>query len=247
MGSQKASTEPLSFVGHLEELRSRLIISFISFSCACLAVFFVAKDILSYLIKPIGFLIFTSPLESFGAHMTIVFAGGLILAFPVFLYQLWQFMSSALTPAEKKLSQMGIPVSIAFFLIGAVFAFEMVLPLALKFLMSFSSSRIHPMITIGHYVSFVAVLVLGFGILFELPVIIVMGVRLGLIEVSFLSHYRKNVIVCIFILSAFLTPPDCLTQILLALPLVFLYEISVLAVRLLNIASKKGNHIHEKI
>ena len=145
----------LSFFEHLEELRRRLLISVIAvFICSC--GFYPAVDFfLAALIKPVGRLIFTSPPEAFFARMTLTILGGCIIALPIILYQIWGFVASALTPREKGYVRIFYPLSGLCFIIGGIFAYFVMIPVSMRFLLGFSSPLMVPMITVDKYISFV--------------------------------------------------------------------------------------------
>lgn len=222
----------LSFFDHLDELRARFIKSILSFLAATCVFYVFAKDILHILVKPIGKLIFTSPSDAFMAHVTLSLWGGLFLSFPVILYQIWQFVSSGLMPKERHYIFIFGPFSLFLFIVGALFAYFVMIPISLKFLLAFSSEWIVPMIEIKNYISFVGTLILSFGVVFEMPLILMFLTKIGIATPAFLSQKRRHAIILILIVSAILTPPDVISQILMALPLIVLYEISILVSKL---------------
>ena len=221
----------LTLVEHLDELRARVIKSFAVFFLTALFVYSCIDQILYFLLKPIGPLVFLSPSDAFLAVMTLIIFGGLTLAMPYILYQIWQFISVALTEAERKYTVIFLPLSIVFFISGVIFAYVGVLPISLKFFLSFSSEFVRPMITIDRYISFVTTLTLSFGFVFELLLLIAFLTKIGFLTPAFLTEKRRHAIVAIFIMSAILTPPDCISQIFMALPLMALYEFSILLSR----------------
>jgi len=218
----------LSLVEHLEELRTRIIKSLIFIVIAtCFAYSFVNVILLS-LVKPIGKLVFIAPHEAFITRIKISFFVGLFLSSPFVLFEIWKFISLALKPNEKKYILIFGPLSLIIFFIGASFGYFIVVPIGIKFLLSFATDVLSPMITISKYVTFVGTLVLGFGVIFELPLAVFFLTEIGLIAPKFLSSKRRHAVVLIFIVAAILTPPDVITQLLMALPLLVLYEISIL-------------------
>lgn len=216
------------FFDHLEELRSRLIKSVIFFIiCSCFFYKYVDKAFY-FFVKPVGRLIFTSPEEGFSVYMTLTLLGGVFLSAPFIFYQAWRFVSVGLSDHEKRYTAFFVPLSFFIFIGGALFGYAVILPIALKFFLSFSSPWLMPMITAGKYISFAGALILSFGMAFELPLVIAFLTKIGIVNPKFLTEKRGYVIVLIFIVSAVLTPPDCASQILMALPLWGLYEISIL-------------------
>ncbi len=224
--------DDLSFVGHLEELRSRLIKSLLAvLVAACFFYAFIDK-ILVVLIQPVGKVVFTSPTDAFVARVTLTLYGGVLLALPVIIYQVWRFVAAGLKDNERKYIFLLAPFSLLFFLVGGLFAYFIMIPVSLRFLLSFSSDFIVPMITIKNYISFVGMMILAFGVVFELPLVLVFLTKIGIVTPQFLAEKRRHAIVFILIVSALLTPPDAVTQIIMSVPLVVLYEIGIMACRL---------------
>ncbi len=228
----RRNPDDLSFIGHLEEMRSRLIKSLLAvFVAACLFYAFIDR-ILVALIQPVGKVVFTAPSDVFVARITLAFYGGLFLAMPVILYQIWRFVAVGLKENERKYIFLLAPFSLILFLGGGFFAYFIMIPVSLRFLLSFSSDFIVPMITIKNYISFVGMMILAFGVVFELPLVLVFLTKMGIVTPDFLARRRRHAIVLILIVSAFLTPPDAVTQIIMAVPLIVLYEIGIIACRL---------------
>lgn len=222
----------LTFFQHLDELRNRCIKSVIVFSLAsCLFYQFIPK-ILPYLIAPVEKLVFIYPQEAFLAKITLALIGGLCLSLPYILWQGWRFVYSGLKRREKKYVFIFGILSLFLFAAGCAFGFFLVFPAGIKFLISFAAPEITPMITVSKYVSFAAGLTLIFGAVFQMPLVIVFLTKIGIVSPKTLSKRRREAIVCIFIAAAVFTPPDAITQIMLALPLVILYEVSILIARM---------------
>ncbi len=228
MNEVNAKNRHLSFLEHLEELRSRIIKSlWVVVVCAFVAYGF-SSEVLKFLIKPIGHLVFTSPAEAFLATINVTFFLGVLLAFPFVGYEIWAFAAGALTKSERRYVFIFAPVSLILFLAGTIFGYVVIVPISLKFLLSFSSPSLIPLISVSQYISFVGSFVLSFGIVFELPLVVVFLTKIGIASPEFLRQKRKYAIVFIFIISAILTPPDCMSQLLMAIPLVVLYEAGIL-------------------
>ena len=163
----------LSLVEHLEELRGRLVICLASVFLFSLASYFYAGKILSLLIKPVGKLVFIKPQEAFLSYLKIALFSGIFLSLPVIFYQIWKFVFVGLLPKEKKYIFTYGPLSFFLFLVGAGFSYQVVLPLSLKFLVDrFSSNTLESMLSISNYISFVGTFLLAFGVVFELPLIV---------------------------------------------------------------------------
>jgi len=216
-----------TFKEHLEELRKRILKSTGIILFIAGITFFVSPEILQIIAKPIGQLVFISPQESFIAHVLISLWCSIFFSSPFIFYQIWQFISKGLTEKEKRMILTYGPISFALFLLGSFFGYFIIVPIGLKFLLGFSSSTLIPMISIHKYVSFVGMLTLNFGIVFELPLGILFLTKANMITPEDLSKKRRHAIVLFFVLAAVFTPPDIVTQSLMALPLVVLYELGI--------------------
>lgn len=218
----------LTFLEHLDELRLRLIRCVIFFSVAAFLVYGQVDRILPWILEPIGHVVFTAPSEAFMAYVLIAIWGGLFLSAPYVLYEIWKFIAGGLLTQERKYIAFFLPLSVIFFLAGCLFAYYVVLPIGLEFFLSFSNGYIVPMITVSKYLSFLGTMVLSFGVVFELPLAVVFLTRVGIATPRFLAEKRRYAIIAIFIVSTVLTPPDVASQLLMAVPLLALYEISIL-------------------
>ena len=177
-------------------------------------------------------LYFQAPYEAFLAYLKVSLLSGLLAASPVLFTELWLFMAPGLYRHERRIFLPLILVSVLLFLVGAAFAFWFLIPFGLRFLLSFQTESLRPLLGIGAYFSFVVGMILACGITFDLPVVVLGLVRARVLGVGALQGARKGVIVFIFLLAAVVTPsPDPVGQILLALPLVLLYEGSVWAAK----------------
>ena len=221
----------LSLFGHLDELRTRLIICLAAFFVATCLAFYFSDPLLAFIIKPVGYLVFTAPSEAFLARMTLTFLGGFLFSFPIIIYQIWQFVAVGLKDNERKYIVFFAPLSLIFFILGVLFGYFVMIPFALRFLLSFSTNNIVPMITVNNYISFIGTWVVSFGVVFELPLVLMFLAKIGIATPEFLRQYRRHAIIVILIVSAILTPPDVVSQLLMAVPLVILYEIGILMVR----------------
>ncbi len=226
----------MSLVEHLGELRFRLTRSAYGiFFGMCLAWGFseklfdaVRKPIEPYL--PNGGLVFTAPIDKFMAHIKVAFIAGMLIAAPIWLYQLWKFISPALYKNERKVAMGFVFFGTLQFAMGIAFSYFVVLPMAFKFLMNFGGTVDKPMITIDHYLGFFTQTALVFGLAFEMPVVISFLGMTGLVSQKFLKEKRRYAVVAIAGVSALVAPPDALSMILLLFPLWFLYEISIFVV-----------------
>ena len=230
--------EKIPFTGHLEELRKRLVACFIAIGIGFVVSYgFKEKlfDILSHpLISVMGAddkMIFTGLPEAFFTYLKVALLSGFMLAAPVILYQFWMFVAPGLYQKEKHLLVPIVLLSSVFFVGGALFGYFIVFPFGFKFFLGFASETIKPLPSMREYLSFSSKLLLAFGLVFELPLIITFLAKLGLVSVDFLKKNRKYALILFFAGSAILTPPDVVTQIMMALPLMLLYEISILGAR----------------
>ncbi len=222
----------LTFVEHLEELRRRIIVSAILIIASAIFVFPFAPKILAVLKAPssgvIGKLVFFDPAEAFMIHIKIAFFAGIVISMPVLLYQLWGFISPAIGSRTKKHGLLFLSSSITAFILGASFGFFVLLPTAIKFLLSFSTESLEPLISASSYVSFALGLTVGCGLVFEMPVLSFILSKFGIVNHRFLRRVWKYAVIVIFIVAAVVTPtPDIFNMTIIALPMLFLYELSI--------------------
>ena len=223
---------------HLEELRKRLIICFIAVIIGfCLSygfkekLFKILTSPLTTIMQAQDKMIFTGLPEAFFTYLKVSFLSGLILAAPVLIYQFWMFVAPGLYMKEKRLMLPIVVISTFFFIAGAFFGYFIVFPYGFRFFLGFATDTIRPFISMREYLSFSSKLLLAFGLVFELPVIITFLAKIGLVSVEFLKKNRKYALLLFFVGAAIITPPDVVTQILMALPLMVLYEISIISAK----------------
>ena len=224
--------EELPVTEHIEELRQRIFKSIIALVVGFLIAWPFKKSILLFLEKPLpedlrGKLIFLSPPEAFFTALKVSFFAGILIALPFVLYQAWKFIEPGLYEHEKKFILPFIFFSLLFFFGGASFAYFVILPFGLRFLLGFMGDLLTPQITVGSYISFVIQMILAFGFVFLLPVVVWLLSKLGVINYRMLENNRKYAILVIFVIAAVLTPPDIFSQVMMALPLLGLYELSI--------------------
>lgn len=242
----KASEAPL--IEHLTELRTRLIYSIIALAVLFILCFFVADQIYNFLLGPFVAaagspeavrLIYTAPQEFFFTKLSVALFAAIFLAFPVIASQIYAFVAPGLYKNERMAFLPYLVATPVCFLIGAALVYYGVMPLALGFFLGMqqtdpSGVSIEMVTRVSEYLSLIMTLLLAFGVCFQLPVILTLLAQIGLIGVDNLKAWRKYAIVAIVILAAFLTPPDPISQIGLAIPLLLLYELSVVAVRIVE-------------
>ena len=216
----------MSLVNHLEELRTRLIRSLLAVAVgSCVAYWFI-EDIMHYLALPAGKLYYMQPAEAFFTYLKVAVVAGFLLALPVVFYHVWRFLLPALTKTERAALGIVVPVSVLLFFAGLAFSFFLVLPAGIRFFMGFGSEELEALFSVNKYFDFVIAFVLPFGFVFELPLVIVVLGKIGILTSEFLKKYRRVVIFLSFIIGAIITPtPDIFTQSMIALPMVALYEV----------------------
>ncbi|RJQ15297.1 MAG: twin-arginine translocase subunit TatC [Nitrospiraceae bacterium] len=246
---------------HLYELRNRIVASLITVAVTFGFCFYNSEYIFELLTSPmrqtlafslnnpyISFipaqnpnidLVFLAPAEAFWMHMKIAFISAFIISSPVIFWEIWKFIAPGLHSKERKYAAPFIITATFLFLIGAMFCFFIVLPLAVDFLLNYKTQHIKPMISAEKYMDFCLKFIIAFGAIFELPVLIIFLTRMGLVTTAFLAKHRKYAILIAFVIAAILTPtPDAFNQTLMAVPILVLYEAGILASRILNIKKK---------
>ncbi len=230
--------EKIPFTAHLEELRNRLIICFVAIGIGFAISYFFKEKIFYILIRQLKAvmavgdkIIFTGLPEAFFTYLKVSLLAGLMLATPIVLYEFWMFVAPGLYEKEKKVILPIVLLSSIFFIGGALFGYFVIFPYAFRFFLSFSNDTIQALPSMREYLSLSARLLLAFGLAFELPLMLTFMARLGLVSVAFLRKNRKYAILIFFTGAAILTPPEVVTQILLALPLMVLYELSIIGAR----------------
>ncbi len=217
---------------HLEELRKRLFRCVICYVGCFLVCFNEMDRLLPFIVRPAQKLVFTSPGDAFGAYVTLSTVAAAIISSPYILYHLWAFIGGALKERERRFLAIFAPLSLLFFLGGVAFAFWVAVPMSYQFLMSFASDYLIPMVTVDKYFKFLGQMLLAFGITFELPLVMAFFASIGLATPEFLRQKRRHAILIILIVAAILTPPDIGSQVTLAVPLIVLYELGIVFVKL---------------
>jgi len=217
----------MPFLDHLEEFRRRILRSLAALLLAALLAYVFSGTLLSFLVRSAGELQAISPMETLVVRLKISLAVGFLVALPVILVQGWLFVAPGLFENEKKIAFGLIVSAMLCFAAGGAFSFLIVGPGALRVLEGFATPDIVNRWSVSNYSSFIIRLMLAFGVVFELPVAMFFLAKLGVVTPKLLREKRRYAIVLIFILAATLTPPDAFTQIMLAVPLLVLYEIGI--------------------
>ena len=244
-----------SFVEHLTELRSRLVRSIIYLFLFFIVCYFFAENIYSFLVEPYATavkdddldrrMIFTALHETFITYLKVAFFAAMFISSPIILTQIWKFVAPGLYKNEKRALLPYLIATPTLFLLGGMLVYYLIMPLAIKFFLTFETSAqfnnlpIQLEAKVNEYLSLIMRLIFAFGISFQLPVLLSLLARVGFIDSKYLRERRKYVIVIIFAVAALLTPPDPITQIGLGIPLLILYELSILSVSLIE--KKKNN------
>ncbi len=223
-----------SFMSHLIELRDRLLRCVIALVLVFICLFPWARDLYALLAQPMiaslpagGQLIATEVTAPFFVPVKVTMMAAVVIALPYLLYQIWAFVAPGLYAHERKLVIPLVVTSTILFIAGMAFAYYLVFPVVFHFMVSVAPQGVAVMTDIGKYLDFVLTLFLAFGVTFEVPVAVVILVRMGMVSIATLKEIRPYVIVGAFVIGAIFTPPDVVSQVMLALPLWILYEIGI--------------------
>lgn len=229
---EEANKAEMSLIDHLQELRRRLIISIVAVVVCSGVTYFYSQELVHFITAPAGKLYYMNPAEAFFTYLKASFFAGLLLALPVVLYQMWAFVLPALTNQERKVSFVLVPSSVLLFFTGLAFSYFFVLPAGIKFFVGFATDELQPLFSIGQYFSFVISFLLPFGVIFELPLFLVVLAKMGIISSAYLVSKRKIMLVMSFVVGAVISPtPDIFSQTMVAIPILVLYELSILLVK----------------
>ena len=249
------NTKQTTFIDHLIELRSRLVKSIIYLFIFFIICYFFSENIYSFLVQPYANavegdtnnrrLIYTALHETFITYVKVAFFTAFFISSPIILTQIWKFVAPGLYKNEKKALLPYLVATPTLFLLGGVLVYYLIMPLAIKFFLSFeTASNINSLpiqleAKVNEYLSLIMRLIFAFGISFQLPVLLSLLARIGIVDSEYLRNRRKYVVIIIFAVAAILTPPDPITQIGLGIPLLILYELSIISVRIIE--KKKKN------
>ena len=231
---------------HIADLRKRLVISTLTIVAMFFVCFSFYEPILNWMMVPVeavlpknSQMVAVEIQETFFTALKVAFFAGFIVSLPVIFWQLWLFLAPGLYDHEKKLVIPFVFFATLMFLSGSAFAYYIVVPVGFEFLINFGSTVVTVLPSIGKYVGFFTKLLIGFGIAFELPVITFFLAKIGLVDDRMLKDFFRYAIILIFVVSALLTPPDVISQLLMAAPLTLLYGVSIYIAKVFNPASKK--------
>ena len=249
MTSDNPDDNKMPLLAHLLELRNRLIYSLVALLGAFLVCYYFAEDIFAFLVRPLADalggqegrrMIFTSLTETFFTYIKIGLWGGLCLAFPIIATQIWAFVAPGLYKHEKRAFLPFLMATPILFLLGASLVYFFIMPVAWHFFLSFETPGIDGGLPIqlearvAEYLSLVMTLIFAFGLCFQLPVLLTLLARVGLTSSKALASKRRYAVVIMLTIAAFLTPPDVFSQISLAVPMYLLYELSIIAIKLIE-------------
>ncbi len=229
MTSLTEDNAEMNILQHLDDLRKKLIICVLTLIIFSILCYLKSSDIIGLLKKPLGDveLVMITPLEGFITNVRAAVFGGIVLSTPIIFLQTILFISPALYKREKIVIYIAFPFILLLFFTGVFFGFQIILPMTFKYLLGFSGEHMQTMLSAERYCSFVILFTLGMGLVFEMPMVMLVLTKLGIINYKTLSKRRKIVILVIVILSAFFTPPDVISQMAVAIPLILLFELSL--------------------
>lgn len=222
----------LTLTEHLADLRSCLLKSIAALVVGTGISVYLLQDIMAVLTSAAKELYYMRPAEAFMIYMKVALLSGLVLASPFILYELYAFVRPALTKRERRFTLICIPLALVLFIAGLLFSYSFVFPRGLEFFLGFAAGKVNPLISMESYLDFLLMLVVPFGFAFNVPVILTLLAYLGIISSKMLMKFQRHVILAAFIIAGVITPtPDIITQTLLAVPLILLYEVSIVLIR----------------
>lgn len=229
-GPKSKLDERKTLKAHLVELRKRIIVAGLFFLAMCIVGIFLSGYAFDYLLDaaPGYDFIYETPSQLVIEYIKVGLIIGFVFAFPIIIYELWKFLYPGLKRNEKKMILILLTFGVILFIVGVIFAYKIIIPFTLDyFITSNVNDRISPVITISSYIEFLSSLLLIFGIIFEVPIILAAFTKIGLLPLRLLIKGQKYVVILIFILAAIITPPDVISQIIVAIPMLLLFELSV--------------------
>lgn len=231
--------EKQPFLAHLTELRNRLLVAVVALGIALILTYSYKEEIFGLLMRPMvavmpkgSSFIFTSVTEAFMAYFKLSVVSAVFVSSPVILYELWMFVAPGLYEKEKRYMFPFIIFGSALFVVGALFCYFLVMPFLFRFFIAFGADFIVPMPSLSDYIGLAIKLLIMFGLMFELPLLVYYLARIGVVRYETLARKRRYALLIIFVVSAVVTPPEVVSQLLMVVPLYGLYEVSILIARL---------------
>lgn len=239
--------EEMMLIDHLTELRKRLAVVIISNVVVAMLLFRKAEVVMNYLldINPGMQLVYINPSELLLVYIQLSFLMALVVCFPINIYEIWAFVEKGLYKKEKIYILLSLMFGVICFIVGILFCYKVVLPTTLEFFLRIAIDEVAAMISVKSYVSFVNMMLVAFGIVFEMPVLVFLLTKLELIKPEFLKSNRGILIVLIFIFAAIITPPDVVSQIMLAIPMLLLLQLSIFICVLVDKSNNKKHNQEE--
>ena len=248
--ARESSSGEMTLLEHLSELRAVLLQSLVAAAVASVAAWFVSERAVDLLIRPalgaVGDLKFISPAGAFMLRLKTAFGLGVFFAAPIIVWRIWSFVVPGLFRHERKMLIPLVLSSILLFYAGSAFAYLVILPISLAFLVGFSTELLQPMLTAEHYFEFAVRLTLAFGAVFQFPLVVAVLTYWEVLGPDFLKKYWRYGVVLVFVLSALLTPPDLASQLLMAGPVLMLYGISMILAQVIARGKRKKKDAVEK-
>ncbi|WP_207642848.1 twin-arginine translocase subunit TatC [Clostridium polynesiense] len=240
---KKVKKDKNTLVGHLAELRKRLIICAAALIVLSSVSYMYIKPVVMEILKPAGKyeFIYLTPSELFLSYIKLSLIAGTTLAAPIIFLEIWIFIKPALKKEEKRYIFLSLMGGSLLFLIGVTFAYKVVIPFTLEFFSNMNIDEVKPMISFQSYIGFITTLILCFGIVFELPILMILLTQFGILKVRFLKKNRKYIILIVFIIAAIITPPDIISQVLIAGPMLLLFEFGVVLSKIIEKKKNRGN------
>lgn len=221
----------MSILAHLTELRRRILYSLLGVAIGSAIAYGFLDRIMAWLVEPAGKLYYMQPAEAFFVYIKVTMFSGFIISLPIIFYQAWAFLLPALTMRERLMMSILVPVSVVLFAAGMLFSFKLVLPVAMSFFLGMGNTDFQPFLSAGSYFDFILTFVLPFGMLFEMPLVMLVLAWMGIVTSDMLAAKFRVVIVVCFVIGALFTPPDVISQSMMAIPMILLYGVGYLAVK----------------
>ncbi len=235
--------DKLTLIGHLAELRKRIIICVMALIVMSAVSYLFIEPVVMDILKPAGKyeFIYLTPSELFLSYIKLSVIAGASISAPIIFMEIWIFIKPALKKEEKRYILLSLLGGSLLFISGVIFAYKVVVPFTLEFFSNLNIEEVKPMISFESYVGFITTLLLCFGIVFELPILMILLTQFGLLKVKFLNKNRKYIILIIFIVAAIITPPDVISQVLIAGPMMLLFEFGVVLSKIIEKKKRRSN------